>query len=138
MDATRAAYEAATHDENRAEDQYDTRGLEASYLANAQSQRATELDKMIAGLKSMTIRDFAKDETIKIGTLIELEQNKRVMWIFLLPYGAGINIETEGKTISVVTPASPLGQELVNREAGDSFRVSGKGGTKDYEILRVL
>ena len=37
--AALAAHEAATHSESKAEDQYDTRGLEASYLAGAQSKR---------------------------------------------------------------------------------------------------
>ena len=38
--AAQAAHEAATHEESRAEDHHDTRGLEASYLAGAQAQRA--------------------------------------------------------------------------------------------------
>jgi transcription elongation GreA/GreB family factor len=137
MDATRAAYEAATHEESRAEDQYDTRGLEASYLANAQSQRATELDKMVVGLKSLTIKDFSAEEAINVGAIVELEQADRKMYVFLLPYGAGINVTDNGKSISVVTPAAPLGQELLNRHAGDDFRISNKGNVKEYEILRV-
>ncbi|NBU22139.1 hypothetical protein EBS43_12140, partial [bacterium] len=38
--SAQAALEAATHEESKAEDQHDTRGLEASYLARAQASRA--------------------------------------------------------------------------------------------------
>ena len=38
--AVRAAHEAATHEENIAENKYDTLGLEAAYLATGQARRA--------------------------------------------------------------------------------------------------
>ena len=37
--AAQTAYEAATHEENVAENKYDTLGLEASYLATGQARR---------------------------------------------------------------------------------------------------
>ena len=37
--------EAATNEESKAENKYDTRGLEASYMAQAQSLRVSELKK---------------------------------------------------------------------------------------------
>src|SRR5581483_11142644 len=39
MQAAKAAHEAATHEESKAEDQHDTRGLEASYLAGSGAAR---------------------------------------------------------------------------------------------------
>ena len=45
--AANAAHEEATHEESTAENKYDTRGLEASYLAEAQSRRVAEVDKTI-------------------------------------------------------------------------------------------
>ena len=38
--AVRAAHETATHEENIAENKYDTLGLEAAYLATGQARRA--------------------------------------------------------------------------------------------------
>ena len=38
--AMRAAHETATHEENIAENKYDTLGLEAAYLATGQARRA--------------------------------------------------------------------------------------------------
>ena len=39
-EAVRAAHETATHEENVAENKYDTLGLEAAYLATGQARRA--------------------------------------------------------------------------------------------------
>lgn len=38
--AAQIAHEAATHEENIAENKYDTLGLEAAYLATGQARRA--------------------------------------------------------------------------------------------------
>src|SRR5690606_41710128 len=40
--AAQATREDATHEDNKAENKYDTRGLEASYLAEAQARQAEE------------------------------------------------------------------------------------------------
>ena len=133
--ASQAAYEAATHEENKAEDQYDTRGIEASYLASAQAQRVSELEKSISSLKNLNLRGGS---TIKPGALVELEQEGRELFVFFLPFGAGLNISYQGKSISVVTPASPLGQELLDRQEGDNFRLTAKGSAKEYDIVKVF
>src|SRR4051812_18493840 len=53
--SAKAAHEAATHEESRAEDSHDTRGLEASYLAGAQMARAEALKKTIASYQFMNV-----------------------------------------------------------------------------------
>ena len=52
------AKSAATDEESKAENKYDTRGLEASYLAGAQAKRTTELEETIK-----VISDFLKTES---------------------------------------------------------------------------
>ena len=42
-DALKASHEAATHAESKAENKYDTRGLEAAYLADGQRKRVHEI-----------------------------------------------------------------------------------------------
>ena len=42
--AAHAAHAEATHEQSKAENKYDTRGLEASYLARGQSKQAAELE----------------------------------------------------------------------------------------------
>src|SRR4051812_3963394 len=58
VSAARAAHEAATHAESKPEDQYDTRGLEASYLAAAQARRVEEIDRAIQVFRTGTAKDL--------------------------------------------------------------------------------
>ena len=46
--AAQTAYETATHEENIAENKYDTLGLEASYLAAGQAKRVEEIKQALA------------------------------------------------------------------------------------------
>ena len=48
--AAQATYQAATHEESKPENEYDTFALEASYLAGAQAKRAGQIDEIIAKL----------------------------------------------------------------------------------------
>ena len=42
ISATQQAHDTATHEENIAENKYDTLGLEAAYLAHGQAQRQAQ------------------------------------------------------------------------------------------------
>src|SRR5438034_11355545 len=43
----------ATHESSKAENKYDTRGLEASYLARGQSKQAAEIEAAIAEFEKL-------------------------------------------------------------------------------------
>jgi transcription elongation GreA/GreB family factor len=138
--AAEAAHAAATHEESRAEDQHDTRGLEASYLAGAQAQRALELKQLISLFRLMHPRDFQASEPADLGAVIELEQGGRRSLYFLVQAGGGISIRSDdGKTIHVIAPKSLLGEELMGKRAGETFEIEleGQGGTREYEVIRL-
>ena len=56
--AAQFARAEATHEQNKAENKYDTRGLEASYLARGQSQQAAELDAAIIEFEKLSAKNF--------------------------------------------------------------------------------
>ena len=82
----------ATHESSKAESKYDTRGLEASYLARGQSKQAAELEAAIAEFEKLNVRTFADGEAIGIGALVELENGGGNFFYFLGPRAGG----TEG------------------------------------------
>ena len=53
---------AAIDDQSVAETQYDTLGLEASYLAHGQSERAANLITQINAYKALPVKDFSIDD----------------------------------------------------------------------------
>jgi transcription elongation GreA/GreB family factor len=133
-----SASEAATHPEAKPENKYDTRGLEASYLAGAQRERLQELRSMLLLLQNMPLRDFAEDDKIGPTALVELEQDGRSSLYFILPLGAGFALQWEGQPVLVVTPQAPLGQALLNKMVGDVVKVKAGTAVKEYEVVRVI
>lgn len=132
--ASEAAYDAATGEESRPENQYDTRALEASYLAAGQAKRVQDTERMITVLKSFPT---TASSVAGSGALVEAESEERSFWFVLLPFGAGITVEVAGRKISVVTLDSPLGQAMSGKKSGDSFELARPGGAKEYEIRQV-
>jgi transcription elongation GreA/GreB family factor len=135
--AALAAHDAATHSESKAEDQYDTRGLEASYLAGAQSKRALELEGLLALYRHIDILTFAPNAPIAATAVVELDSDGKRTYYLLMPKGGGMSTEYVGKLIQVVSPQSPLGSALLGHRVGDQIEVAIQRVVKDYEIICV-
>jgi len=127
----------ATHESSKAESKYDTRGLEASYLARGQSKQAVELEAAIAEFEKLDARKFADGEAIGIGALVELEHGGKSSFYFIGPRAGGTEVLHDKKEILVITPQSPLGEQLLGKKSGDRPQLT-LGGTKQAaKILSV-
>lgn len=132
--AAKAAVHAATAEESKPENQYDTFALEASYLAAAQGRRVQELERMIQVLTNFPLNPSS---VVGSGSLLEVESDGKQFYYFLLPFGAGVSMEAGGKKATVVTLDSPLGQLFQGRKAGDTVEFARGGAVKEYEILSL-
>jgi transcription elongation GreA/GreB family factor len=132
--AALATHAEATDEENKAEDKYDTRGLEASYLAIGQSKAAEEAAQAVAQFAALAARDFRPSEPISLGALVMLETNGRSTYYFMGPRAGGTEIEHEGRTIMVITPQSPLGRQLMGRLEGDQLQLD-LGGKRSAQTV---
>lgn len=117
--AARAAQADATDDQSRAENKYDTRGLEASYLAHGQSRQAVETVHAREQFASLDRRDFLPDEPVSIGALVELETHGERGFYFVGPSAGGTEVILDGQEVLVITGHSPLGRKLVGKRAGE-------------------
>lgn len=136
--AALATYQAATGEESKAENEYDTRGLEASYLAGAQAKRVGEIEELLTIYKFVEIKNFSPKDKIGATALVKVDLNGKTSLLFLLPKGGGVSIPFEGQTVQVLTPNSPLGEALVGLQQGDTaFVETGPDRAKEYEILSV-
>lgn len=134
VDSVQVTLDVATHEENKPENKYDTRGLEASYLARAQSERVLDLKSVKVLIDGVKVRMFAPQDRIAITALIQLETSDKNLWILLLPKGGGQSVSFESITIKIITPESPLGAQLVGKIAGDSIEFKNT----EYLISQVL
>lgn len=135
--SAQAAHEAATHEEAKPENKYDTRGLEASYLAGAQKERLAELQAALQAVRSTVLRDFGDDAPIGPTALVELDQDGTTTLCFLMLLGAGYTLSLDGRPVLTITTQSPLGRALTGKRAGDYATLRTAQGEKEYEILGV-
>ncbi|HEK2087595.1 TPA: transcription elongation factor GreAB [Pseudomonas aeruginosa] len=134
--AAQTAHETATHEENVAENKYDTLGLEAAYLAAGQSRRVEEIRQALGLYRDLVLRDFDEEQGIQLTALVTLlnaDGSRRT--VFLGPEAAGLKIDCEGREVLVITPRSPLGQSLIGRHPGDE--TGAKDSLLAVEILAV-
>ena len=117
--AANTAFAAATDPDSKAENKYDTRSLEASYVARGQAQRVAELQEAVHAFSAMSGQDFSEDSVIGLGSLVTLQTNSQTSHYFIATHAGGTEVEHEGNEVFVITPASPLGQKLMGRRTED-------------------
>ena len=135
--AANASRAEATHEQNKAEDKYDTRGLEASYLARGQSRQAAEIESAIAEFEKLAARKLGDGEAIDPGALVELETGGERAFYFIGPRAGGTEVIHENKEILVITPQSPLGEQLLGRKQGDRPQLNFSGAKQTARIVSV-
>jgi transcription elongation GreA/GreB family factor len=135
--AAQYARAEATHEQNKAENKYDTRGLEASYLARGQSRQAAELEAAIAEFEKLGARAFAPGEAIGLGALVELEHGGEKSFYFIGPRAGGTEVLHDRKEILVITAQSPLGEQLMGKKTGDRPQLNFGGSKQPASIVSV-
>lgn len=136
--AAQTAYETATHEENKAENKYDTLGLEASYLATGQARRVEEIRQALVLCQNLILRPYDEQQGIQIGTLLGLaDDNGNQQWLFLGPDAAGLKVYLVGQLITVITPRSPLGKSLLGKLEGDEVEINVAGTRQQFAVTEV-
>lgn len=137
--AALAAYEAATHEENIAENKYDTLGLEASYLAAGQARRVEEIRQSLTLYRKWPVRPFDDSQGVQVGDLITLlAPGGQPQYFFLGPDAAGLKLDAYDSTITVITARAPLGRSLLGRFEGDEVEILVSGSRQLFEVAAVI
>ncbi len=119
MNAAKATHEAATGDQAKAEGKYDTRGLEASYLADAQAGQCQKLAHSVHVFESLQLDDHHAGSAIADGALVETEREGQFHYYLLTPCAGGVSMDYEGYELTTLSPDAPLYQKLLGRHVGD-------------------
>lgn len=136
--AAQTAYETATHEENIAENKYDTLGLEASYLAAGQARRVEEIRQALSLWQNLRLRSYDPQSAIQVGALLGLEdENGHEQWLFLGPDGAGLKVYVVGQLVTVITPRSPLGKSLMGKFEDDEVEIVVAGTRQQFTVTEV-
>lgn len=132
------AHRAATHEECQPDNKYDTTALEASYIAQGQANRAQEIRQGLEAYRTLELQEFDDDTPLRLGALVTLEDgagNQRRL--FIGPQAGGMKLADPAGEIVVITPAAPLGQQLLGLTVGDELQGVEAGKRSLYTIVAV-
>jgi transcription elongation GreA/GreB family factor len=132
-----ATHEAAISEEAKPENEYDTRALEASYLAKAQDKRVAELREVITLLRKLMFKDFAPTDSIDLTALVKIKLDGKPSTVLVLPAGGGVSLEHNSVRVSIVTPQSVLGETIMGLHIGDHIEFEIGQQTRECEILAI-
>ena len=135
--AAQLAHDEATNEESRAENKYDTRGQEAAYLAEGQARLAAEIEASIAAYSVLPLPAFGAGDRVALGAVVRLGDPPRDSWYFLGPHAGGMELNLGEKNILVVTPASPLGGQLLGKSAGEFIRAPGREAAAVLRLAEI-
>ena len=123
----------SSDDENKQEGKYDTRSIEASYLAEAQADQATQIEESIFKLQNLTLPE--EPDTVILGSIAILTDTEdHDLQFFLLPAGGGISLEYENQPLMVITPESPIGEKIIAKALLDNIEETPIGPVFISEI----
>lgn len=124
------AHSGATHEDAVAKSKYETHGLELSYLAGAQYERANLLKTQMTKLLEIDLSLRNDDSTIDLGTVVETEEDGQPNeYFFLSSVGAGHIVQWQAHRVKVLSPESPLGDQFMASYVGDEAEL-GPGNIK--------
>lgn len=139
--AVRVAHETATHEENIAENKYDTLGLEAAYLATGQARRAEAIRQAIAHWRQFRPSPYDASKGIQLGALVCLvdannEQQEQPL-IFLGPDGGSMKLVSGAQLVQVISTEAPLARAMLGKCEGDEVSIQLAAVRQQFEVLRV-
>jgi transcription elongation GreA/GreB family factor len=136
--AARVAHETATHEENIAENKYDTLGLEAAYLATGQARRAEAIRQALAQWRQFRPRPYDASQGIQLGALVCLvDSNDQQQRLFIGPECGSMSLVSGGQPVQVISSVAPLGKAMLGKCEGDEVSIQIGSTRQQYEVLRV-
>jgi transcription elongation GreA/GreB family factor len=136
--AMRAAHETATHEENIAENKYDTLGLEAAYLSTGQARRAEAIREAMAHWRQFRPHPYDASKGIQLGALVCLvDADDKQQQLFLGPSGGSMKLASGAQFVQVISSEAPLGRAMLGKCEGDQVSIHVGPTQQQFEVLRV-
>lgn len=134
--AAMVAHETATHEENIAENKYDTLGLEAAYLATGQARRAEAIRQVISTWRQFRPAAYDTSRGIELGALVCLvDADDRQQLLFLGPAGGSMTLASGDQVVQVLSSEAPLGRAMLGKCEGDEVSIQVGSTRQQFEVL---
>ena len=143
------AKDETTHTETRQEGKYDTRAIEAGYLAGAQELRLSvllnDIKRLDLIIEQMTKKPLQNKGRTQVGSIILVTEifedcsfpDETTKTYFLLPCSAGNEVMMRGVKITSVSTKSNFGRKLLGLCVGQEFELETPKGRKTTMIEQI-
>lgn len=134
--AAKSTKDLATSADLKSEGKYDTRAIEASYLASAQNKRVEEIKLDIQMLEDLNVQ-MEPAIKLQLGSLALIRCNNQERFYFISSTSGGSMLMIDEKPILVISVFSPIGDAALGLGPGESFEVETPKDTRQYKVLEV-
>ena len=121
--ASQDAADYATNEESRAESQWDTQGLEASYLAAGQAGQARQWADAVEELQSEREDLLKPNIDVSLGALFKCDIGGSQEVFFFAGVAGGQVISMDHMDVTVITAQSPLASRVRGLKVGGTFNL---------------
>jgi len=133
-EAAKSSRDYAITDEVKSEGKYDTRAIEASYLASAQLARVEELKLDLQMLEELELQT---SNHVELGAIVVVELNQKKQSFFISPNLGGEIVTIKNNPFLIISVFSPIGSEALNLTVDDHFEVETPKENRSYKILEI-
>ena len=113
-----------SEDKNTAGDKYETARAQAQ---NEMENIAKRININLQSLSNLSRLSVKPMHVVQMGALVETNLK---LFYFAVPFG---NFQFEGQVISVISPASPIGQNALQKTVGDTITF----GNQNHKIVSI-
>jgi transcription elongation GreA/GreB family factor len=136
--AAQSAFDAATDPDSKAENKYDTRTLEASYVARGQATRLAETEQALSSFRALSARETRSGNNVTLGSYVVVQaSNGAKSHYFIGPAAGGTEIIIDDIEVVVITSSSPLGQQLMGQQQGASIALRLGPTAQQIQLIEV-
>lgn len=95
-------------------------------------KRISMLNKRISDIQLMNLEKLPHDK-VGFGSTVHLKDDagQIVMYQLVMPEDADVEK-------GLISPASPIGRALLNKEEGDEITVSAPNGSRRFELVKLI
>jgi len=120
--------------------------VEQGRMASAHRKRRNRARRELESLIDFAAKGlprFGRDSVIAEGALVDVriedDAGSEERTVFLLPVGAGSELEGPGGDgfVQVITPASPVGRQLVGAKIGHSFEIVVDDHDREWTVVDI-
>lgn len=133
--ATSANY--AQDESVKSDGKYDTRGIEAGYLAGAQQKRVEELKLEKQMIEEIPVKEFGLNDEVGLGALVDIEFKGQTRHYFVCSTAGGTMLKVQNKAVLVISVFSPIGDAVMGLKVGEEFELETPQETRHYRVVGI-